>query len=85
MGQIDPEFWMVGAACLGRTDLFFAPDASEARAARRYRESQAKAVCLECQVQSYCLTEALRSEEKFGIWGGLTERERRAKRRLPVA
>ena len=85
MGQIDPEFWMVGAACLGRTDLFFAPDASETRAGRRYRESQAKSVCFECEVRSHCLSEALKSDEKFGIWGGLTERERRAKRRLSVA
>ena len=77
----DPEAWMLSANCLGRTDLFFAPDDSESRAERRYRESQAKAVCHECVVRVECLSEALRSDERFGIWGGLTERERRTARR----
>ena len=74
---------MISAGCLGRTDLFFAPDDSESRAERRYRESQAKAVCGSCDVQPDCLSEALNSDEKFGIWGGLTERERRVARRSP--
>jgi WhiB family redox-sensing transcriptional regulator len=77
----DPEAWMLSANCLGRTDLFFAPDESESRAERRFRESQAKTVCFECVVRVECLSEALRSDERFGIWGGLTERERRAARR----
>ena len=83
MGRIsyDAETWMVAAACLGHTDLFFAPDAVESRGERAYRESLAKSVCHECVVRSHCLTEALKSDERFGIWGGLTERERRAARR----
>lgn len=72
---------MLHANCLGRTELFFAPDESESRADRRFRESQAKSVCQECIVRGECLSEALASEELFGIWGGLTERERRAARR----
>ena len=79
----DPEAWMVAANCLGRTELFFAPDDSESRAQRKYRESQAKAVCHECVVRSECLTEAMSADERFGIWGGLTERERRSARRSP--
>ena len=78
---VEPDAWMLSAKCFGRTDLFFAPDESESRAERRYRESQAKSVCFECVVRVECLSEALRSDERFGIWGGLTERERRAARR----
>jgi WhiB family transcriptional regulator, redox-sensing transcriptional regulator len=77
----DPDTWMLSANCLGRTELFFAPDGSESRADRRFRESNAKSVCNECVVRPECLSEALRSDERFGIWGGLTERERRSARR----
>lgn len=80
---LEPDAWLLSAACLGRTGLFFSPDSSETRAERRYRESQAKAVCHECVVKVECLSEALSSDERFGIWGGLTERERRAARRSP--
>jgi WhiB family redox-sensing transcriptional regulator len=83
MGQIrfDAETWMVAAKCLGHTQLFFAPDESESRAQRNFREAQAKAVCRDCVVLEHCLDEAMRSDERFGIWGGLTERERRSARR----
>lgn len=37
----------------------------------------AKRVCRECPVTLECLTEALDSRMEFGVWGGLTERERR--------
>src|SRR5581483_11514431 len=86
----DDEVWMLGAACRGRTELFFAPDDSETRSDRRRREAQAKKVCQECVVRVECLQEAFEADERFGIWGGLTERERRAARRthpmsLPLA
>jgi WhiB family redox-sensing transcriptional regulator len=81
---VDPEAWMLHAACFGRTELFFAPDDSESRAERRSRESEAKVVCHECVVRNECLSEAIESDERFGIWGGLTERERRAARRSPT-
>jgi WhiB family redox-sensing transcriptional regulator len=81
---VEPDAWMIAANCLGRTDLFFAPDDSETRSERRFREAQAKAVCHECVVRVECLSEALRSDERFGFWGGLTERERRAARRSSI-
>ena len=37
----------------------------------------AKKVCLGCDVRSECLDYALANDERFGIWGGLSERERR--------
>ena len=78
---LDPDAWLLNASCRGRTELFFAPDESESRRERRRREAQAKAVCVECVVREQCLTEALQADERFGIWGGLTERERRAAKR----
>jgi WhiB family redox-sensing transcriptional regulator len=38
---------------------------------------EAKAVCVNCQVRAECLKYALDNDERFGVWGGLSERERR--------
>ena len=38
---------------------------------------EAKRVCLSCDVRVECLDYALENDERFGIWGGLSERERR--------
>ena len=38
---------------------------------------EAKKVCLSCEVRAECLEYALANDERFGIWGGLSERERR--------
>ena len=42
---------------------------------------EAKRVCLSCDVRSQCLEYALAHDERFGIWGGLSERERRRLKR----
>lgn len=81
MQALVQEDWMLAAACRGRPDLFFAPDDSESRSERRRREAAAKSVCGSCAVRLDCLEDALSSDERFGIWGGLTERERRSLRR----
>jgi hypothetical protein len=45
--------------------------------------ARAKALCGDCQVQAECLAYALTYDEPFGIWGGLTSRERnKLKRRF---
>lgn len=41
-------------------------------------QNQAKRVCAGCSVQRECLAEALDNQIEFGVWGGKTERERRA-------
>ena len=47
-------------------------------------QHKAKSVCSECVVRIDCLADALDSQTEFGVWGGLTERERRELlRRLP--
>jgi WhiB family redox-sensing transcriptional regulator len=42
---------------------------------------EAKRVCLSCEVRVECLEYALEHDERFGIWGGLSERERRRLKR----
>ncbi len=42
---------------------------------------EAKKVCTGCEVRAECLEYALANDERFGIWGGLSERERRRLRR----
>jgi WhiB family transcriptional regulator, redox-sensing transcriptional regulator len=41
----------------------------------------AKKICASCEVRSSCLEYALENDERFGIWGGLSERERRKLRK----
>ncbi|WP_442928933.1 WhiB family transcriptional regulator [Modestobacter sp. VKM Ac-2981] len=42
---------------------------------------EAKKICTGCEVRAECLEYALTMDERFGIWGGLSERERRRLRR----
>jgi len=66
--------WQTRANCLGVDPDFFFPE-------RGASTREAKAVCAGCEVRSSCLEYALVNGEKFGIWGGLSERERRRIRR----
>jgi WhiB family redox-sensing transcriptional regulator len=45
---------------------------------------EAKKICLSCDVRDRCLEYALAHDERFGIWGGLSERERRKLKRQVV-
>ena len=42
---------------------------------------EAKRICVGCEVKAECLAYALAHDERFGIWGGLSERERRRLKR----
>ena len=42
---------------------------------------EAKRICVGCEVKGECLEYALGQDERFGIWGGLSERERRRLKR----
>ena len=42
---------------------------------------EAKRICMGCEVRDACLEYALAHDERFGIWGGLSERERRRLKR----
>ncbi len=45
---------------------------------------EAKRICVGCDVRGECLEYALGQDERFGIWGGLSERERRRLKRAVV-
>ena len=45
---------------------------------------EAKKVCMVCDVRTECLSYALAHDERFGIWGGLSERERRRLKKRAV-
>lgn len=73
-GQSQAQAWQEYSNCLGvDPDLFF-PE-------RGASTKEAKAVCRGCVVREDCLEYALQNGEKFGIWGGMSERERRRIRR----
>ena len=66
--------WKDSSNCLGvDPDLFFPERGASTR--------EAKEVCRGCIVREDCLEYALLNGEKFGIWGGMSERERRRIRR----
>ncbi len=69
----EPE-WQERALC-AQTDpeAFFPEKGGSTREAKR--------ICSGCDVRAECLDYALAHDERFGIWGGLSERERRRQRR----
>lgn len=70
--------WQAKAACRGPHALtFFPPASGERRHERAEREQRAKAICAQCSVRSTCLDYALSIRERHGVWGGLSESERR--------
>ncbi len=72
------ESWQLRALCRGNhSHLFFPPSNFERKEERERREARAKAICSVCPVQVECLEYALQIREPYGIWGGLTEMERR--------
>ncbi len=70
----DVPDWQGRANCMGVDPELFFPE-------RGASTREAKEVCRGCVVQEDCLEYALANGEKFGIWGGLSERERRRIRR----
>jgi len=57
--------------------MFFPPPQFERKDEKLAREEQAKAICAMCPVREPCLAYALRIREPHGIWGGMSESERR--------
>jgi WhiB family redox-sensing transcriptional regulator len=71
--------WRARAACRDEDPELFFPLGDTGPALMQIED--AKAVCRACNVISDCLTWALESGQDSGIWGGLSETERRAMRR----
>lgn len=55
----------------------FPPSQLERRSDKRQREHRAKEICASCPVEKDCRTYAIEIREQHGIWGGMTEGERR--------
>lgn len=70
---VDQDWRADGLCAQTDPDLFFAVGAIE--------HKQAKRICRSCSVRAECLSYAMDSPVDHGIWGGLTERERRRWRR----
>lgn len=70
LGEVPEASWTLSAACAAsKPDDLFVQGAAQ-RDARR--------VCFGCAVRMDCLADALEAGVQFGVWGGMTERERRA-------
>ncbi|SDJ33960.1 transcription factor WhiB [Frankineae bacterium MT45] len=76
-GLPDEESWQERALC-SQTDpeAFFPEKGGSTREAKR--------ICTGCEVRTECLEYALLNDERFGIWGGLSERERRRMKRMAI-
>jgi WhiB family redox-sensing transcriptional regulator len=73
----NPLAWQADSLC-AQTDpeAFFPEKGGSTR--------DAKKICQSCEVRAQCLEYALANDERFGIWGGLSERERRKLRKRAV-
>ncbi|MDO9395747.1 MAG: WhiB family transcriptional regulator [Herbiconiux sp.] len=73
----NPLAWQADSLC-AQTDpeAFFPEKGGSTRDAKR--------ICTSCEVKAQCLDYALQNDERFGIWGGLSERERRKLRKRAV-
>lgn len=65
-----PDYWQDRAACYGIDPDVFFPACEE-------ESGQALAYCRACGIREMCLAWALKNGERYGVWGGLTEQQRR--------
>lgn len=84
MNPLDPKplirdwDWQNSASCRGMdSSVFFSPY-DERGSQRRQREQRAQAICQNCPVRRPCAAFALRTDQSYGVWGGLTEGDRQA-------
>lgn len=71
----DDRVWVLEAKCLDADPEAFFPEKGGST-------REAKRICSACPVRNECLEHALTNDERFGIWGGLSERERRRMKRF---
>jgi WhiB family redox-sensing transcriptional regulator len=69
--------WQDSALCAQTDPEAFFPDKGGST-------REAKRTCSGCEVRAECLEYALATDERFGVWGGLSERERRRIKRGPT-
>ncbi|SLH38627.1 WhiB family transcriptional regulator [Mycobacteroides abscessus] len=74
LDDLDSEQWQEKALCAQTDPEAFFPDKGGST-------REAKRICQGCEVKDECLEHAMANDERFGIWGGLSERERRRLKR----
>jgi WhiB family redox-sensing transcriptional regulator len=72
LAEVKLPAWKAKGSCRGSDTLVFYPPSDDDALA-----APAKEICAGCPVRKPCLEFALSTREKHGVWGGLTERERR--------
>ena len=72
--MIPSTAWLEDAACRGADTELFYPQRGES-------SGPARMVCFECPVRQQCEDHAIATHERYGVWGGWSERDRRAIRR----
>jgi WhiB family redox-sensing transcriptional regulator len=77
-GPTDPAPWMSRALCKETDPEAFYPEKGSSN-------RPAKSVCGKCEVRDECLEYALANDERWGIWGGLSEKQRRKLKREVAA
>jgi WhiB family redox-sensing transcriptional regulator len=77
LGAPEETAWMGDALCAQTDPEAFFPERGESL-------GPAKAVCLACPVRAECLAYALDRDERHGVWGATSARERRALNRRPA-
>jgi WhiB family redox-sensing transcriptional regulator len=77
--RYDSDSWRAAAACKDVDSEIFFPVGFTGAALEV--AAKAKAICAGCSVREACLAFALKTNQQFGIWGGLDEEERREVRR----
>lgn len=65
-----PDMWQDRSACYGIDPNVFFPISEE-------EAGPALAFCNACTIRAECLSWALKNGERYGVWGGLTEQQRR--------
>jgi WhiB family transcriptional regulator, redox-sensing transcriptional regulator len=77
IGEVEQPEWQERALCAETDPEAFCPEKGGST-------REAKRICSGCEVRAECLEYALQHDERFGIWGGLSERERRRLKRRAV-
>jgi WhiB family transcriptional regulator, redox-sensing transcriptional regulator len=84
LAMLEPEErleWQEDASCRAYDNLLFFGEEGESELEKQSRESHAKVICRSCPVQEPCLEFAMETNQKYGIWGGLTDKERASLKR----
>ena len=73
--------WQEAGECRKLDNIIFFGEEGESELEKQSREAHAKSICGRCAVKEPCLEFAMETNQKYGIWGGLTDKERASLKR----